>query len=564
MADPTLRPATIHGYADRLSVAPGETIEFKVSCDEPGSYRADLVRLDPRRHQPRRPGLQGRGDRERDQRRRTPGRHQPIASGSHVIVDDEDGALALRGPFTLHAFVYPTTPGKDGQRILGRRSAESGAGYALDDRGRAAHAARRRASVSADVPLWASCWYSVGGTYDPATGQAYDLPGARAQLLQQPALAHGRDPRARARERGGRRWPARLRHAARDRRVRERGGRRRRPHARRGALQRQDRRAQAVRARALGERARRALERRRRRARPACSRTGTSPSASARAASRPTTSPTSAGSGHAGNCVNQPARGMTGWNWDCSEECYRHAPELYGAIHFHDDDLDDCRWDTDFALEVPGRPAERRLRAAPRPGRGRGPRPVLRAARRAAPRRRTSSSSCRPPATSPTRTTTSSTTCPSRSRSWATRRASPSRTSTLYGNLDVGLSTYDVHSDGCGVCFSSVAPADHEHAAQVPPRHGLGVAVPGRPPPRRLAERRGLRLRRRHRPRAAPRGRRPPAPLPRRAHRLAPGVLHASACSTPGRSTSATAAAACTSAPTASTGSRRGTRRSRG
>ena len=45
MADPALRPATIHGYADRLSVAPGETIEFKVSCDEPGSYRADLVRL---------------------------------------------------------------------------------------------------------------------------------------------------------------------------------------------------------------------------------------------------------------------------------------------------------------------------------------------------------------------------------------------------------------------------------------------------------------------------------------------------------------------------------------
>ena len=45
MADPALRPATVHGYADRLSVAPGETIEFKVSCDEPGSYRADLVRL---------------------------------------------------------------------------------------------------------------------------------------------------------------------------------------------------------------------------------------------------------------------------------------------------------------------------------------------------------------------------------------------------------------------------------------------------------------------------------------------------------------------------------------
>ena len=33
-----LRPATIHGYADRLSVAPGETIEFKVStATSPGA-----------------------------------------------------------------------------------------------------------------------------------------------------------------------------------------------------------------------------------------------------------------------------------------------------------------------------------------------------------------------------------------------------------------------------------------------------------------------------------------------------------------------------------------------
>ena len=36
---------TIHGYSDRLSVAPGETIEFKVSCEEAAPYRADLVRM---------------------------------------------------------------------------------------------------------------------------------------------------------------------------------------------------------------------------------------------------------------------------------------------------------------------------------------------------------------------------------------------------------------------------------------------------------------------------------------------------------------------------------------
>jgi N,N-dimethylformamidase len=54
-----------------------------------------------------------------------------------------------------------------------------------------------------------------------------------------------------------------------------------------------------------------------------------------------------------GTCVNFPARGMTGWNWEGVEEVWRHAPEQYGAIHFHEDDLEDCRWETDIAWTVP-------------------------------------------------------------------------------------------------------------------------------------------------------------------------------------------------------------------
>jgi N,N-dimethylformamidase len=33
--------------------------------------------------------------------------------------------------------------------------------------------------------------------------------------------------------------------------------------------------------------------------------------------------------------------------------CWRHAPSHYGAIHFHDDDLYDCGWATDFTYTVP-------------------------------------------------------------------------------------------------------------------------------------------------------------------------------------------------------------------
>ena len=32
---------------------------------------------------------------------------------------------------------------------------------------------------------------------------------------------------------------------------------------------------------------------------------------------------------------------------------WRHAPRHYAAIHFHEDDLYDCGWDTDFAVTIP-------------------------------------------------------------------------------------------------------------------------------------------------------------------------------------------------------------------
>ncbi len=51
--------------------------------------------------------------------------------------------------------------------------------------------------------------------------------------------------------------------------------------------------------------------------------------------------------------INYPARAMTGHNWNGTEMCWRHAPEHYGAIHFHDDDIVDFNWATDFSFTVP-------------------------------------------------------------------------------------------------------------------------------------------------------------------------------------------------------------------
>ena len=54
-----------------------------------------------------------------------------------------------------------------------------------------------------------------------------------------------------------------------------------------------------------------------------------------------------------GRTVNLPARAMTGHNWTGAAMDWTSAPEQYGAIHFHDDDLVDARWQADFELEVP-------------------------------------------------------------------------------------------------------------------------------------------------------------------------------------------------------------------
>lgn len=57
--------------------------------------------------------------------------------------------------------------------------------------------------------------------------------------------------------------------------------------------------------------------------------------------------------GNHGELVNTPTRAVVGSNWTGEEHSFRHAPEQYGAIHFHDDDLDDCRWPATHAITLP-------------------------------------------------------------------------------------------------------------------------------------------------------------------------------------------------------------------
>jgi hypothetical protein len=59
------------------------------------------------------------------------------------------------------------------------------------------------------------------------------------------------------------------------------------------------------------------------------------------------------GNGLNGKLVNAPTRAIKGYNWDGTESDWTKAKYGYGAIHFHEDDLDDASWETDFTIEVP-------------------------------------------------------------------------------------------------------------------------------------------------------------------------------------------------------------------
>ena len=50
---------------------------------------------------------------------------------------------------------------------------------------------------------------------------------------------------------------------------------------------------------------------------------------------------------------NTPMRGATGQYWDGSAEHWKVRREHYAAIHFHEDDMTNCAWDTNCTLTVP-------------------------------------------------------------------------------------------------------------------------------------------------------------------------------------------------------------------
>jgi N,N-dimethylformamidase len=320
------------GYVDRMSVRPGETIEFKVSSVDDVGYSARLVRVICADANPAGPGLVEEPV-EAAFAGSYKGRFQPIHSGSYGIVAQALD-LGAMGSLTLTATIWPTMPGaKRRQGILSvyDPSVRRGIALAVGEDG-SVEALLGATRVKTRVPLEERQWYRVFAVYDATAatltvGQVR-LEGGRPAAA--PRIATTKlDPGATGLPVAGMPWI-----------IGALGGTPVKGHFN-GKIERPVIAATAADAGTI----------------ETLATDNTVPGIiAAWNFSQEMSSIRFVDTGpgkHHGQLVNLPARAMTGSNWTGREMCFRHAPEQYGAIHFHEDDLHDCGWETDFKWTVP-------------------------------------------------------------------------------------------------------------------------------------------------------------------------------------------------------------------
>ena len=312
---------TLMGYGDALSVRAGETIGFKVGNSLGTAYDAQIVRLISGDTNPAGPGYR---EVEIDGAAwRLQGRHQAVRSGSCVVVTDI--ASVPLGGFRLEVLIWPTTPDKPDQVLasLWDPSGLQGMQLVLDGPDglilRLGSHDGREARLQLDAALLTRHWYRIEAGFDPSTG--------RAMLRQTPIR-----PEFALRESG-----------AVEREV--------------GVGAMGEARAPLVlAARPTGQAVYEGhfngkLEAPRLWAAPGdADLLGAWDFALDISGERITDV---SGNERHGRTCQLPTRGMTGHRWNGESRSWLQAPGEYGAIHFHDDDMQDAGWETDFVWMVP-------------------------------------------------------------------------------------------------------------------------------------------------------------------------------------------------------------------
>ena len=308
------------GYSDKLSVRPGETIAFKISCTSSEPYDAKLVRITCGDPNPAGPGIK-----ETEIHSGFTGPHPsrlqgvPLGSYARIVPGSAfDGVDAL----TFSATIWPTRLKKEGQAVISKFDPEAGSGMAvLVGPNGVELIVGRNGSVpfklATDKPLQDRQWYRVWGSVDADTGEVIvgqqrlggesvreSAPNVNAIALDSnvPILigALGNEPPSGYFN--GKVEAPKIHGAAID------------PTDSDANLMAHWDFSNAISSNRVVDAGPLMLH---------------------------------------GHVVNAPARAMTGSNWLGEEMRWQHAPETYGAIHFHEDDIEDCGWQTDFELTIP-------------------------------------------------------------------------------------------------------------------------------------------------------------------------------------------------------------------
>jgi N,N-dimethylformamidase len=345
----------IFGYADKISVKPGEIIQFHVNADGANVAEARLVRLIHGDAHPDGPGFieeevdcaaNGVWQVEK----------QFTQVGSFLEVSDPRRELALEGSLTLFAFIHPIWPDVGHRQcLIGRWDNDKNYGYGLgiNKRGFLEFWVGQGDEIDyleAEAPIRAHMWYLVAATLDAKTGRATiyqeGVSNRYNGLLGKVAPIDYRSHVSEV-------FRFRQKHLPET------------PFLMAGSRDWHDKRGHFVSQLFCGKIDRcgvfnRALKREE----IDEIKNGQAPTSQGLVAFWDTTGGyTDQGIGDVVTDVgpfhlhakgyNRPVRAQTGWNWGGRNDCFRLAPHEYGGIEFHADALIDCNWKATKTLQVP-------------------------------------------------------------------------------------------------------------------------------------------------------------------------------------------------------------------
>ena len=345
----------LFGYADKISVKPGETIQFHVNADGTDIATAQLVRLIHGDQHPAGPGfVEEEIDCPVNGVWRVEKQYTQV--GSFLEVADPQRRLALEGSLTLFAFVYPTWPHVGHRQcLMGRWDNDKNYGFCLgiNQSGRLEFWVGQGDEVDylqAEVPLQPQMWYFLAASLDARTGRA---------TLYQEGVGNRYNSRL------GKVVPLDYRsHVSEVLRFRQKNlpettfimAGSRDWHEKRGHFVSQMFCGKIDRP-GLFERALTRVEL------DQIKGGGLPPRHGLLAYWDTTDGYTEKGIGDRVTDVgpfqlhamgyNRPVRAQTGWNWNGRNDCFRLAPQEYGGIEFHSDAIMDCKWKIAATLAIP-------------------------------------------------------------------------------------------------------------------------------------------------------------------------------------------------------------------